>query len=214
MRKREGKRMILRTSVRQGGLMGLLLVATGCALLESAERASPAAVPRQVVSDAWRIYPKGDPSSMMIARDASGRFERLSPNRYYNPDREKAWQVAERIAADQMFMVTHRGNTYNLWALLEIFEPRFGADDVPHLLCSLPKTIDYVDAQYGKADYVGKYFYPYEVGGPDEFKEGTHAVHWYGPIFLMVSSGDQVVTVGGWPSRLGLKGPPSGAGGF
>ena len=141
----------------------------------------------------WRIYPSTD----LYAFSYAGDFEGI-PNEL----QAESWEIAERIAADDLFMIPHPEGDYNTWAALEEVQTNIRTNEIPHTLFG-GGTFAYIEDKYGEPDYISSF----RITSGEKMN-----VYWYGPIFLMADdSKGEIEEVGGWPSRLGQGQPSSTA---
>ena len=139
----------------------------------------------------WRIYPPNGLKAFCLAGDFEGIPDELQ---------KESWETAERIAADDLFMISNSEGDYNIWAALEGNEALFHTDKIPHNLFN-SGTFEYIEDEYGDPDYISSF----------RLTSGEKkSVYWYGPIFLITNENKgEIVGVGGWPSRLGQAQPSS-----
>jgi hypothetical protein len=85
------------------------------------------------INGPWRIYPPSSDNSMSFR--IAGTIEKppIKKNRAV-PD--FSMNSALKIVSDQLFVLTHRGATYDMWAVLERLEGDFPTNEIPHTYCN------------------------------------------------------------------------------
>ena len=145
------------------------------------------------INGSWRIYPLSSMNAMAFS--LAGKIEK-PPMKKNGAVPGFSMNSSLKIVSDQRFILTNRGGTYNMWAVLERQEGAFPTNEIPHTYCNKNNTsFEYAINVYGKPDHVGYFVFP------DNKKQ---EIYWWGPIFLMFSN-DQIYQIGGWPSRIGKK---------
>ncbi len=151
----------------------------------------------------WRRHDPVDLPLLSYAGDFSG----LPAKKQVQQALTDGADGIERMLCDEMFWLEQGGTRHNLWGTLEVFEGSFGTTVVPNAPCNFKKDFTYVKSYYGAPKHTGLFRVQQSDSSGARLSDRLSAVHWYGPVCLIVASNGSIEAIGGWPSRIGQRTP-------